>query len=71
MYVWMNKYCNDEDIVVPADSDDWFVGSQVLKVLNAVYQNPDAWFVYSKHLIRTGPKSYNSGISKALKMPVA
>lgn len=40
LYIWINKYCNEGDIVVHADSDDWFIGSQVLKVLNAVYQDP-------------------------------
>lgn len=71
MHVWMNKYCNEEDIIVPADSDDWFVGSQVLKVLNVFYQNPEKWFIYSKFLSRINSKTYRSGLSKPLKIPVA
>ena len=71
MYVWMNKYCNQQDIVVCADSDDWFVGSQVLKVLNALYQDPQKWFIYSKYLTKTFPNSYTNGFSTALKIPVA
>jgi hypothetical protein len=40
LYFWVNKYCNPEDIVVHVDTDDSLIGSQALKVINAVYQNP-------------------------------
>lgn len=40
MYVWVNKLCNYDDIVIYVDSDDWFLGTQVLNVLNAAYQDP-------------------------------
>lgn len=39
MYFFINKYCNQKDIVLVMDADDAFVGKQALKVINAVYQN--------------------------------
>lgn len=40
MYFWINRYCEENDIVVHMDADDCLIGTQTLKVLNAVYQNP-------------------------------
>ncbi len=34
----------DEEIVLPMDGKNWLLHEQVLRRLNAVYQNPDVWF---------------------------
>lgn len=70
MYVWVNKYCNHDDIVIHVDSDDWFIGNQVLNVVNAVYQDPEIWFVYSKYLTQIPNKRFQNGVSSKLSIPV-
>lgn len=40
--------CKDNDIVINLDGDDWFNGTNVLSLLNAVYEDPDVWFTYGQ-----------------------
>jgi glycosyltransferase involved in cell wall biosynthesis len=40
---------NDEIIVV-LDGDDWFYNDQVLKNINAYYQNDDVWITYGQYI---------------------
>jgi glycosyltransferase involved in cell wall biosynthesis len=53
MYLGINKFCNEDDIVVIVDADDALVGSQPLKVLNALYNRPTTWFLYSRYITKT------------------
>lgn len=39
----IRQYCHDDDIVIDVDADDTLIGSQVFKVVNSVYQDPDIW----------------------------
>ena len=50
LYFWINKYCGEQEIVINPDADDALIGSQALKVINAVYLNPEIWFSYSKFI---------------------
>ena len=43
MYFFINKYCNEDDIVLFMDPDDAFIGRQAFKVMNAVYLNDNIW----------------------------
>lgn len=43
MYFFINKYCNQQDIVIVMDADDAFIGKQAFKVVNAVYQDKQVW----------------------------
>lgn len=36
--------------MINPDADDALIGSQALKVINAVYLNPEIWFSYSKFI---------------------
>lgn len=38
--------CNDDEIIVCLDGDDWISHRNVLKELNHYYQNPDVWLTY-------------------------
>ena len=38
--------CNDDEIIVCLDGDDWLSHQNVLKELNNYYQNPDIWLTY-------------------------
>ncbi|KKN72159.1 hypothetical protein LCGC14_0413710 [marine sediment metagenome] len=41
--------CDDDDIVVTLDGDDWFANAVVLKTINEVYQNNDVWMTYGSY----------------------
>ena len=41
--------CDDDEIIVCLDGDDWFANNNVLKLLNAVYQNKNVWLTYSQY----------------------
>ena len=48
----IKKLCQQEDIVVEVDLDDELVGTQVFKVVNAVYQSDkDIEVAYSNYII--------------------
>jgi len=40
--------CNDQDIIVTLDGDDWFAHDKVLKIINAVYTDPNVWLTYGQ-----------------------
>lgn len=42
--------CQDEEIVVLLDGDDWLAHSNVLNYLNIVYEDPGVWLTYGSHL---------------------
>ncbi len=39
--------CNNDEIIVCLDGDDWLAHENVLKEINHYYQNPDVWLTYS------------------------
>ena len=39
----IRNYCHENDIVLDVDADDAFIGKQVFKFINALYQNSDVW----------------------------
>ena len=39
--------CNDNEIVMFLDGDDWFADSSVLQIINKTYDDPNVWFTYS------------------------
>jgi hypothetical protein len=38
--------CNDSEIVVTVDGDDWLPNDSVLKLLNETYQSGEVWFTH-------------------------
>ena len=40
--------CNDNDIIVQLDGDDWLAHDNVLSYLNNVYTNKDIWLTYGQ-----------------------
>lgn len=51
----LNQYlaihdCQDGEIVVNLDGDDWFAHEGVLSKLNRIYQNPDVWLTYGQYV---------------------
>jgi len=45
--------CDDDEIVILLDGDDWFAHSGVLKKVSEVYANLDCWMTYGQY--RTWP----------------
>ena len=41
--------CDDDEIILTLDGDDWFPDENVLAVLNEVYSNHDIWLTYGQY----------------------
>jgi hypothetical protein len=41
--------CNDDEIVILLDGDDWFAHNGVLNKINEAYANPDCWMTYGQY----------------------
>ena len=41
--------CDDQEIVILLDGDDWLAHPMVLQTLNAVYSDPDCWMTYGQY----------------------
>jgi glycosyltransferase involved in cell wall biosynthesis len=41
--------CEDDEIIITVDGDDWMVGTDVLSKLNGIYSNDDVWMTYGQH----------------------
>ena len=41
--------CDDNEIVILLDGDDWFAHNGVLKKVNEVYAHPDCWMTYGQY----------------------
>ena len=47
----ISEHCHEDEVVVDLDVEDELVGSQVLRLFNALYQqHPDTWLIYSNSL---------------------
>jgi glycosyltransferase involved in cell wall biosynthesis len=42
--------CDDNEIVIILDGDDWFAHNGVLKKINAVYSDPNCWMTYGQYI---------------------
>ncbi len=45
-YQAIMQYCNDDEIVVCVDGDDWLAYETVLQKINAAYANEDVWLTH-------------------------
>jgi glycosyltransferase involved in cell wall biosynthesis len=41
--------CDDDEIVITLDGDDWLIGDNILNKLDKVYSNEDIWITYGQH----------------------
>ncbi len=42
--------CEDDDIVVTLDGDDWLANNNVLRKIDEVYSDPDVWFTWGSYV---------------------
>lgn len=45
----MVQLCDDDEIVVMVDGDDWLKHKDVLSYLNTIYQSDDVWLTYGRY----------------------
>lgn len=50
MFFWTKRYCAPDSVVIIVDGDDSLLGTQTLQVINAVYRDPQVWYMYSGYL---------------------
>lgn len=43
------QMCDDKDIIITLDGDDWFANDHVLSLLNNVYDDPFVWLTYGQY----------------------
>ncbi|NRB21725.1 glycosyltransferase family 2 protein [Candidatus Dependentiae bacterium] len=58
--------CEDHEIIVQLDGDDWFAHDEVLAYLNQAYLNNDIWLTYGTH--ENVPKSNIGAKSSAIPL---
>lgn len=39
----VTNYCEEDDIVIDMDADDWLIGNQVFQLVNSLYQTGNIW----------------------------
>ena len=59
IYYAIHNFCDDDDIVVILDGDDWFAHERVLSVINDVYAKHDVWLTYGDWRDARGQGGYN------------
>jgi len=50
--------CNETDIIIILDGDDWFASDTVLSYINYVYADPDVWITYGQFKRASGCQNY-------------
>lgn len=61
----MVHMCEDDEIYVSLDGDDWFAHQNVLKILNSVYFHKHVWVTYgNEQLYPTGKKGKNRALTR-------
>jgi len=53
------EYCKPEEIFMIVDGDDELLGRQVFKFFNAIFQEKQAYFVYTNFITIRGSMGYS------------
>ncbi len=67
-YYFAIKQCDDHEIVIALDGDDWLAHEGVLERLNEAYADPDVWMTYGSFI--EYPSYHRSGWAKLLPSKV-
>lgn len=57
MYYAIHELCDDDEIIVELDGDDWLLTSDVLEKLAEIYSNGSVWLTYGGFVM--WPKTFN------------
>ncbi len=63
----MIQSCDDHEILVFLDGDDWFAHDEVLLWLNQAYEDPETWMTYGSYV---SYPSYRKGGSKKISQKI-
>lgn len=63
---YMVHSCDDDEIIVSLDGDDWFAHEHVLDILNKAYQDEQVWLTYGNYTHPWGGRSCCAAIDKDL-----
>ena len=70
LYSVIHKFCQDYEIIIELDGDDWLAHSHVLQLFNETYQNEKIWITYGSYLnIRGNHKTLPSNITSTKPTP--
>ena len=58
IYHAIHEYCQDDEIVVLLDGDDWFKHDRVFQTLNETYADTNVWMTYGQY------EEYPKGLGK-------
>ena len=62
------EFCKHGEIIIDADADDAFIGTQVFHVVSALYQtHKDLWYIYMNYLTNNKEGTTEKGLSDFLK----
>lgn len=54
------NHCDEDDIVVLLDGDDWFPGKKILSYVNEQYNEHDCWIMYGQASWTNGQRGFAS-----------
>lgn len=46
IYTAIHSFCDDQEIIVQLDGDDWFIDDHLFAQINELYQTKDVWLTY-------------------------
>ena len=64
MVNFIRDECDDEDILMTLDGDDWFYDNEVLSKLNGIYQRNDCWLTYGSYIEYPGGRTSDFHVTK-------
>jgi len=50
--------CNNNEIILTLDGDDWFSHDQVFTLINEIYQDPNVWLTYGSYIDWPEPEAH-------------
>lgn len=53
--------CDDNEIVILIDGDDWLISNSVFAYINKLYQDPNVWFTYGQYKNEPVSEAYRWG----------
>lgn len=69
LYHAIHNYCNDSDIVIEIDGDDWLLSNDVFTMINDIYTHNNVWLTYGG--FRMWPKQLENLITQDIPESVA
>lgn len=66
IYRAAHQFCQPHEIFMIIDGDDELIGTQILKLYNALFQKNDYWLVYTNFITTYGSIGYSRAYSPGI-----